>query len=106
SDQPDRWVGYMACFVDAPGQAHLVSVYVVPDHRGTGLAERIVDEVRRWAAEDGKATRLHLYVHQDNAPARAFYRRLGFVDTGATMPYDPDPSKVEIEMVQPLGRAG
>ncbi|MGH8895338.1 MAG: GNAT family N-acetyltransferase, partial [Actinomycetes bacterium] len=38
SDQPDRWVGYMACFVDAPGQAHLVSVYVVPDHRGTGLA--------------------------------------------------------------------
>lgn len=95
---PQRWVGYLACFVDAPGLAHLVSVYVAPARRGTGLAERLVGEVRRWARDSGGVRRLHLFVHEDNARARAFYRRLGFSETGATMPYELDPTRAEIEM--------
>lgn len=95
---PQRWVGYLACFVDTPGLAHLVSVYVAPAWRGTGLAERMVGEVRRWAAESAGVGRLHLFVHEDNDRARAFYRRLGFSETGATMPYELDPSRREIEM--------
>ena len=46
---PDRWVGYLACFVDAPGQGHVVSVYVAPSHRGTGLAGQMLDGVVDWA---------------------------------------------------------
>lgn len=94
----ERWVAYMACFVDAPGRAHLVSVYVAPGQRGTGLAERMVVEVCRWARDDVGANRMHLYVHEDNARARSFDRRLGFTETGGTMPYDLDPTKLEIEM--------
>ena len=46
--------------------------------------------------------RLHLYVHEHNPRAHAFYRRYGFTETGATMPYDLDPGQVEIEMAMPL----
>jgi RimJ/RimL family protein N-acetyltransferase len=58
----------------------------------------MVDDVCRWAREEAGVHRLHLYVHEDNVRARAFYRRYGFVETGATMPYDLDPAKLEIEM--------
>jgi ribosomal protein S18 acetylase RimI-like enzyme len=97
-DRSDRWVGYMACFVDGPARVHLVSVYVAPEHRGSGLARRMVDEVCRWARDEAGADRVRLYVHEDNARARSFYRRYGFVETGGSMPYELDPAKLEIEM--------
>ena len=96
--RPSRWVAYLACFVDAPARAHLVSVYVAPSHRGTGLATRMVDRVAEWAHADAGTSSMHLYVHEDNRRAHAFYRRYGFTETGATMPYDLDPAKLEIEM--------
>jgi RimJ/RimL family protein N-acetyltransferase len=93
-----RWVGYLACFADSPGQGHVVSVYIAPAQRGTGLAARMLDAVVEWARGEAGLSRLHLYVHQDNARAHAFYRRYGFTETGATMPYDLDPTQAEIEM--------
>jgi ribosomal protein S18 acetylase RimI-like enzyme len=100
--QPDRWVGYLACFVDSPGQGHVVSVYIAPGQRGTGLASRMLDSVVEWARGEAGLNRLHLYVHEDNGRARAFYRRYGFTETGATMPYDLAPGQVEIEMAMLL----
>ena len=104
-EQPARWVGYLACFVDSPGQGHVVSVYVAPGQRGTGLAERMLDGVVEWARGDAGLDRLHLYVHEDNARARAFYLRYGFTETGGTMPYDLAPGQVEIEMAMLLDGA-
>ena len=101
-ERPDRWVGYLACFVDAPGQGHVVSVYVAPCQRGTGLAGRMLDGVADWARGEAGLDRLHLYVHEDNSRARAFYRRYGFTETGGTMPYDLAPGQVEIEMAMLL----
>jgi ribosomal protein S18 acetylase RimI-like enzyme len=98
ADVPGRWVGYMACFVDGPRRAHLVSVYVAAAYRGSGLVRRMVDEVCRWARDEAGVDRVHLYVHEDNVRARAFYRRYGFVETGGSMPYELDPTKLEIEM--------
>ena len=95
---PDRWVGYLACFVDAPGQGHVVSVYVAPSHRGTGLAGQMIDGVVGWARGEAALNRLHLHVHEDNSRARAFYRRYGFTETGGGFPYDLDPTKTELEM--------
>ena len=97
-DQPHRWAAYLACFVDGPGRAHLVSVYVAPGRRGSGLTRRMVDDACHWARTEAGVDTLHLYVHEDNARAHAFYRRYGFTETGATMPYDLDPDKLEIEM--------
>ncbi len=97
-DDPGSWAAFMACFVDAPDRAHLVSVCVAPAHRGTGLAERMVDVVRTWARDEAGVARLHLYVHEDNPRARAFYRRLGFAETGAWLPYELVPTERDLEM--------
>ncbi len=103
-ERPDHWVGYLACFVDSPGQGHVVSVYVAPAHRGTGLAGRMLDGVVEWGRGEAGLDRLHLYVHEDNPRARAFYRRYGFTETGGRMPYDLDPTKSEVEMALLLDR--
>ena len=66
----------------APGQGHVVSVYVAPSHRATGLAGQMLDGVVAWARGEAGLDRLHLYVHEDNARAHAFYRRYGFTETG------------------------
>lgn len=97
-DSPDRWVGYLACFVDSPGQGHVVSVYVSPSQRGTGLAGQLLDGVIAWARGEAGLNRLHLHVHEDNARAQAFYRRYGFAMTGGGFPYHLDPTKSELEM--------
>ena len=97
-DAPGSWVGYLACFVDAPGQGHVVSVYVAPSHRGTGLATGLLDAVRAWATHEAGLNRLHLFVHEHNDRAAAFYRRYGFTATGYREPYQPDPSTSEVEM--------
>lgn len=48
-------------------------------HRGCGIATRLVEAVVRQAAEAScRATYLHVISY--NAPAIAFYRRLGFRD--------------------------
>ena len=98
ADTPGRWVGYLACFVDTPGQGHVVSVYVAPSHRGTGLATELLDGVRRWATQDAGLNRLHLFVHEHNDRATAFYRRYGFTPTGYREPYVPDPTTSELEL--------
>jgi ribosomal protein S18 acetylase RimI-like enzyme len=98
ADEPGRWVGYLACFVDAPGQGHVVSVYVAPAHRGSGLATRLLDGVRAWATQEAGLNRLHLFVHEHNDRAMAFYRRYGYTATGYREPYQPDPSTSEVEM--------
>ena len=97
-----KWLGYLACFVDDAGRGHVVSVYVTPQQRGTDVATRLMDSVVGWAREEAGLDRLHLYVHEHNHRAAAFYRRYGFTETGHTMPYDLDPATVEIEMAMPL----
>jgi ribosomal protein S18 acetylase RimI-like enzyme len=101
---PGHWVGYLACFIDGPGQGHVVSVYVAPSHRGSGLANELLDGVVAWAGGEAGLDRLHLHVHEDNGRARAFYRRYGFTETGGGFPYDLDPTKVELEMALLLRR--
>ena len=60
---------------DAPTEWELYAVNLVPQARGTGVADRLLDEL----VEDRAAT---LWVVEGNARARAFYARRGFVDEG------------------------
>lgn len=53
------------------------SLFILPDHRGTGLVERLIDHVDAAAAEAG-ALELRLYAHDSNARALHVYRRCGF----------------------------
>ncbi|MEU9622322.1 GNAT family N-acetyltransferase [Streptomyces sp. NPDC087228] len=80
-------------------QAHVVGVFVRPEARGAGLAEELFRAGTDWAWSLGepRIERVRLYVHEDNARAAAFYRRIGFAPTGQSVPVPSDPSAREIE---------
>jgi GNAT superfamily N-acetyltransferase len=58
----------------------LISMWVAPAHRGTGLAGRLIGQVVAWAAGRGLDT--VLMVRDDNEAAIRSYARAGFVDLG------------------------
>lgn len=102
ADAGGRLVGKAGCFVETEGTgavaAHVVGVYVTPPYRGTGAAESLLSATVAWAHTRAGATRVRLFVMETNERATAFYRRIGFVLTGGTMRYPPDPSYTEFEM--------
>ena len=55
----------------------LEDVIVSRKYRGGGLGRQLVEHVCAWARDQGM-TRVTLLADQDNAPALAFYERLGF----------------------------
>ncbi|MGE5466473.1 MAG: N-acetyltransferase family protein [Ignavibacteria bacterium] len=57
--------------------ALLEDVVLRQDRRGQGLGRKLVEHVCAWAKSDG-LTRVTLLADRDNAPALAFYERLGF----------------------------
>ncbi len=65
--------------------AELISMWVAPSARGTGVADALVERVERWAASAG-APVLRLAVAEDNPAAVRLYDRHGFADTGRTEP--------------------
>lgn len=53
------------------------SLFIVPEHRGRGLVELLIDHVANAAAAAG-AMDLRLYAHTSNERALRVYRRCGF----------------------------
>lgn len=96
TDEAGSWVGMAAAapLEEVPDHAHVHAVYVNPAHRGpTGPAAALMDAAIRFAREHTDAAWLTLGVHEDNDRARAFYRKLGFADTGKVIPYVLNPSQ-------------
>lgn len=96
------WVATASAFVDDEGTAHLVAVYVRPEHRGSGVAELVVTPALEWARDVAKVERLLLQVVETNERALGFYRREGWVETGRRVPYELDETLVEVEMAHPV----
>lgn len=67
------------------GEVLLISMYVAPFARGSGVGDALVNAVKEWAVSQ-RADRVALAVMEANAPAIALYRRNGFIDSGAGMP--------------------
>jgi GNAT superfamily N-acetyltransferase len=84
-----------------PVTVELVSMYVRPRGRGRGVGEALVAAVIGWAA-GRRATSVHLWVTETNAPARALYQRCGFALTGERQPLPSDPALSEVAMARPL----
>jgi GNAT superfamily N-acetyltransferase len=61
--------------------AELVSMWVQPDVRGTGVGEALIDAVIDWATS-ASIERLVLAVRRSNPRAAALYVRAGFVLVG------------------------
>jgi ribosomal protein S18 acetylase RimI-like enzyme len=85
----------------APRRAWVLSMWVAPAHRRSGLGARLMDEVERWAK--GLAVReLYLHVTSNNSSAQNFYEKCGFTRTGITQPYQNDPALFEYEMAKAI----
>jgi ribosomal protein S18 acetylase RimI-like enzyme len=101
ADDPDsdRWVGLArgSSFDEFDRRPFVFSFYVAPSHRGTGLADALLDGIAEWTRSEGHRE-LYLFVHQHNARAIAFYRRRNFEFTGVLAPYPQNLAEVEREM--------
>jgi RimJ/RimL family protein N-acetyltransferase len=107
-DLAGRLVGTAAVgpLPDVPDHVHVHAVYVRPAHRGSaGPAAALVSAAIAWARDHSQAAHLTLGVHEDNARARAFYRRIGFADTGKVVPCPRDHFERLIIMGYPAFRA-
>jgi ribosomal protein S18 acetylase RimI-like enzyme len=96
------FIGKAGCFVE-PDITEYVSaqvggVYVTPRFRGQPVGEALMVAILRWAREEAGAARIRLFVMETNDRAAAFYQRVGFVPTGTTMNYPPNPAFTEQEM--------
>jgi ribosomal protein S18 acetylase RimI-like enzyme len=81
---------------------HLVAMWVSPDRRGQGIADRLVGAVCDLARARG-AARVALWVADANPRAQAFYRRLGFRLSGERgLLRDDDPGSGEARMTLDL----
>jgi ribosomal protein S18 acetylase RimI-like enzyme len=84
----DELVGMASGVLDGEEGAGLISMWVDPAARGSGVGAALIRTVVAWAAEAGRPT--YLMVRSDNAPAIAAYARAGFVDLGIPPDQDPD----------------
>jgi putative acetyltransferase len=69
--------GALAGFVTIDGSGYLDQLVVGPDHWGSEIAARLVDEAKRRSPAG-----ITLMVNADNARAIRFYERSGFVHAG------------------------
>ncbi len=93
----DRWVGMTVVVVERADYLSVNAVYLLPEFRGLGLADQLFAAASAWAWEH--TDRLHLWVHERNPRAEAFYRRRGFVRTGKTDTFPTGTAGIEHEMV-------
>lgn len=74
--------------VESGQLVELISMWVTPSQRGTGLAGRLIYEVVAWAATHGQQT--CLMVRDDNIGAIRAYARAGFIDHGVPKDWPAD----------------
>jgi 5'-3' exonuclease/ribosomal protein S18 acetylase RimI-like enzyme len=99
----DRPVGMVGGYGQDGGGWHVISMWVAPQARGSGLAGRLIGAVARHARRQN-APALTLWVTDGNDRARAFYRRAGFRSTGRRQqirPQEPGPWEEEMLLVLP-----
>jgi ribosomal protein S18 acetylase RimI-like enzyme len=97
----DRACGIIGAFRDEnnPLSANVVSMWVAPEHRRTGVGSSLIAALQAWARACGVRA-LRLMVTSNNHAAIEFYERMGFSMTGNTEPYPNDPLIIEYEMSQ------
>lgn len=97
-------VGLATAFISSEedSRAHLVSMWVAPASRRSGIATALVRAALGWATDRG-LREVELWVTEGNIGARRLYEGLGFTPTGDTQPLPSDPSFVELRMSRATG---
>lgn len=64
-------------YLDHAVYVNLGFMYTVPEHRGKGVNQKIINALKDWAKAKG-ITEIRLTVYQDNESAIAAYEKAGF----------------------------
>lgn len=106
-DDAGRWVGLVGGY--RPGgrgvDAELISMWVAPDCRGSGIGIALLRGVLVWAEAHGAST-IGLWVNKANRAAISLYDKAGFRRTGETDKLPSDPTQREIRMLRCTQREG
>jgi len=70
-------IGYAGVFAPGAAEADILTVGVVPDHRGQGIAKALMALITDWAHAQG-STAMILEVKSDNLEAIGLYESLGY----------------------------
>ncbi|MEU2253832.1 GNAT family N-acetyltransferase [Nocardia xishanensis] len=92
----DHDLGTVGAVAENTG-AHLISMWVAPKARGTGVSDLLVGSVVDWATAAGHSG-IHLEVSDGNAAAERLYHRHGFRRTGVAGLISPEDPRLEFEM--------
>lgn len=84
------------------GDALLVAVYVVPEARGRGVVDVLLDAAHDLARDELGATRMVLQVNEHNLAARRVYERHGYRLTGEFLQHPERPGARDLEMARPV----
>ena len=85
-------IGIVGAFHETELSVMLVSMWVSPAGRRTGTGRRLTQAILDWAAEMN-ASRVNLWVADDNPEAIALYEATGFAPTGEHTPMHSAPDR-------------
>lgn len=71
--------GFAYLFPQPDGRVFLDNLHVRPALKRSGIGSRLTRRAFAWAGADHPGREFYLEVLRDNAPARAFYKRMGGV---------------------------
>jgi RimJ/RimL family protein N-acetyltransferase len=84
----DEVRGQIGMAVNAHHRSAEAYYWVLPEHRGRGVASAALGLVADWAFDEG-VERLYLLVHVDNEDSNGLADRMGFTREGVLRAYEP-----------------
>jgi ribosomal-protein-alanine N-acetyltransferase len=85
-DDQQSIVGYAGVFAPGAAEADVLTVGVVPEHRGQGIAKALMALITDWAKAQG-STAMMLEVKTDNSDAIGLYQSLGYAKLNVRKDY-------------------
>jgi ribosomal-protein-alanine N-acetyltransferase len=82
-------------------EAEILEVAVPENLRRSGIASELMDEVFGWCQKNGTG-QIFLEVRESNFPARAYYKKYGFVENGLRKNYYRNPVENAVLMSKEL----
>jgi len=76
-DAEQNIIGYAGVFAPGQAEADVLTVGVIPSHRGQGIARQLMSMITNWATEQGSIAMM-LEVKVDNSDAIGLYESLGY----------------------------
>ena len=76
-DQARSIIGYAGVFATGGAEADILTVGVIPEHRGQGIGRQLMALITEWAISQGSIAMM-LEVKTDNITAIALYESLGY----------------------------